>query len=194
MTAQFTNPLDHVRVAAPCSAGWENMRGNEQVRFCDKCSLNVYNLSSLSKRDAERLVMSAEGRLCVRFYRRADGSILTQNCPVGLHALKRRLSRVGKATVSAVLSFLAGIAGVGVLTSGRGETIGESETTLSQSGTEDFNITVGMTTGMDSSWTTEAELEVVDGRMELAPEPVEKWELGDKGLPVPEKSIENRVR
>ncbi|MGH9903811.1 MAG: hypothetical protein ACRD68_18535, partial [Pyrinomonadaceae bacterium] len=41
--------------------------------------------------------------------RRADGSILTQNCPVGLRALKRRMSRMANATISTVLSFLAGV-------------------------------------------------------------------------------------
>lgn len=103
-----TSPLDHVTVAAPCNVGWENMVGNEQVRFCGQCSLNVYNLSGMTKREAEHLVAQTEGRLCIRYYRRADGTILTRNCPVGLRALKRRLSRMARATISAVLSFLAG--------------------------------------------------------------------------------------
>lgn len=104
-----TNPLDYVKIAAPCSADWERMSGTEQVRFCDQCSLHVYNLSGMKKREAESLIASTEGRLCVRFYRRADGTILTDNCPVGLRALKRRLSRIATATVSAVFSFLAGV-------------------------------------------------------------------------------------
>jgi hypothetical protein len=104
-----TSPLDHVTVAAPCNVSWEKMIGNEQVRFCGQCSLNVYNLSGMTKREAEHLVAQTEGRLCIRYYRRADGTILTRNCPVGLRALKRRLSRVARASISAVLSFLAGL-------------------------------------------------------------------------------------
>jgi hypothetical protein len=104
-----TNPLDQVQVAAPCPAEWERMIGTEQVRFCAQCNLNVYNLSELTKREAERLIVQHEGRLCVRYYRRADGTILTRNCPVGLHALRRRLSRLASAVVTMVLSFLAGI-------------------------------------------------------------------------------------
>lgn len=104
-----TSPLDNVHVAAPCRAGWENMAGTERVRFCSECSLNVYNLSAMTKQEAERLIVEAEGRLCVRFYRRADGTMLTKNCPVGLRALKRRLSRVAAATASAILSLFAGI-------------------------------------------------------------------------------------
>jgi hypothetical protein len=104
----FSSPLDNVRVAAPCPADWDQMMGDERVRFCSQCSLNVYNLSGMTKREAESLVTGAEGRLCIRYYRRADGTILTENCPVGLTAIRRRISRITRATLSAVLSFLAG--------------------------------------------------------------------------------------
>jgi hypothetical protein len=105
----YTNPLEHVRVAAPCPAGWEKMVGDERVRYCDRCSLHVYNLSGMTRREAEALVTSSEGRLCVRFYRRADGTILTRNCPVGLSALKRRAAHAATATLTAVLGFFAGL-------------------------------------------------------------------------------------
>ena len=104
-----SSPLDHVRVAAPCPADWNRMTGDEQVRFCAQCSLNVYNLSGMTKQQAEALIMSAEGRLCIRYYQRADGTILTDNCPVGLRALKRRVSRAANAVLSALLAFLAGL-------------------------------------------------------------------------------------
>ena len=107
--ARFSSTLDNVRVAAPCPADWDSMNGNERVRFCGQCQLNVYNLSDMSKADAERLIGQAEGRLCIRYYRRRDGSIITTNCPVGLRALKRRLSRVATAVASSILSFFAGI-------------------------------------------------------------------------------------
>src|SRR5262249_35287043 len=71
--------------------------------------LNVYNLSDMSKAEAERLIGQAEGRLCVRYYKRRDGSIITQNCPVGLRAIKRRLSRIATAVASSLLSFFAAI-------------------------------------------------------------------------------------
>ena len=107
--ARFTTRLDNVRVAAPCSADWDSMFGNERVRLCEQCNLNVYNLSEMSRVEAERLIDQTEGRLCVRFYQRRDGSVITQNCPVGLRAIKRRLSRVATAVASFVLSLMAGI-------------------------------------------------------------------------------------
>jgi len=113
--ARFNNTLDHVRIAAPCKADWDKMFGDERVRFCGQCSLNVYNLSEMTKSDAELLVARTEGRLCVRFYRRTDGSILTRNCPEGLRALKRRLSRVASAVGTALVSFLAGLGFHGIV-------------------------------------------------------------------------------
>ncbi len=103
--SRFLHPLNHVRVAAPCAADWARMHGNDRVRFCDRCNLNVYNLSAMSLRESEQLIMRTEDRLCVRFYRRADGTVLTQNCPVGLHALKRRISKIAGAIFAAVTSF-----------------------------------------------------------------------------------------
>jgi hypothetical protein len=41
----------------------------------------------------------------VRFYRRADGTVITRDCPVGLRALRRRLARV-LATMAAMLTFV----------------------------------------------------------------------------------------
>ena len=61
--ARFNNSLDHVRVAAPCQADWDQMIGSERVRFCGQCSLNVYNLSAMSRSDAESLIARNEGRL-----------------------------------------------------------------------------------------------------------------------------------
>ncbi len=77
----YDNPLEHVKVAEPCPANWDNMCGNEQVRFCGQCNLSVYNLSGMTRHEAEAFVTRAEGRVCVRFFRRADGTILTENLP-----------------------------------------------------------------------------------------------------------------
>jgi hypothetical protein len=106
---RFNSPLDHVRIAAPCDANWDSMFGDERSRFCGQCNLNVYNLSDMTKTEAEQFVARAEGRVCIRYYIRRDGSIITNNCPVGLRKIKRRLSRVATAIGSTVVSFLAGI-------------------------------------------------------------------------------------
>ena len=84
------------------------MYGNGRKRFCGDCKLNVYNLSDMTRQDAENLLLTSEGRLCVRFFRRADGTVLTKNCPVGWQAVKRRVSRVATAVFSIVAGFFGG--------------------------------------------------------------------------------------
>jgi len=106
---RFTNHLKNVRVASPCQADWDEMIGTERVRFCGQCSLNVYNLSAMTRDEAESLIAANEGRLCVRFYRRRDGSIITQDCPVGLRAVRARVSYWLKAVAAAVLTFSAAV-------------------------------------------------------------------------------------
>ena len=104
-----TNPFDSVKIASPCSADWEDMFGDNRTRFCGQCELNVYNLSDMTKREAEALISQSVGRLCVRYFKRNDGTILTSDCPVGLRALKRNFTRLRVAVVSFVLSFFAGL-------------------------------------------------------------------------------------
>lgn len=105
-----TAPLKKIHVASPCPLRWEQMIGNERVRHCSECNLNVYNLSALTARQAEELIASREGRLCVRFYQRADGTVLTQDCPVGFRSVVRRVSRIAGTALSALLgvAFAAG--------------------------------------------------------------------------------------
>jgi hypothetical protein len=87
--------LDRIRIASPCSADWDLMNGDDQVRFCSHCEKHVYNLSAMSRKDAETLLRETGASVCTRFYRRPDGTILTEDCPVGLRAkaghVRRRL-------------------------------------------------------------------------------------------------------
>ena len=109
--ARFSDPLSRVRVASPCTADWDSMIGNDRTRFCSQCELNVFNLSAMTRAEAEHLIANAETRLCVRFYRRRDGSIITQDCPVGLLRLKLRASRIREAVAAALFGFFAGTGG-----------------------------------------------------------------------------------
>jgi hypothetical protein len=106
---RFEGPLNNIKIASPCSADWEGMYGNERKRFCGDCKLNVYNISGMTRKEAESLLEQSEGRLCVRYYRRADGTILTKDCPVGWARVKRRASMIATAALSMIVSFLAGL-------------------------------------------------------------------------------------
>ena len=100
-----TISLQQIEIAAPCDARWEDMQGDHRVRYCRDCELNVYNLSGMREAEVQRLILETEGRLCGRLYRRSDGTILFDNCPLGLRALRKRMAGL-LGRVAAGLAFL----------------------------------------------------------------------------------------
>jgi hypothetical protein len=95
--------LDNVRVASPCNASWDEMLGDDRVRFCTSCEKNVFNLSAMPREAAERLLAERmNGELCVRFYQRADGTVMTQDCPVGVTKKRRKLAVLAAAGAGAM--------------------------------------------------------------------------------------------
>jgi hypothetical protein len=102
--------LDDIRIASPCTASWNAMTGTDAVRFCGECKLNVYNLSDMTAAEAATLVQRAEGRLCVRLYKRKDGTVLTRKCPVGLRATLARASKAAGAALAMILGLFSGVA------------------------------------------------------------------------------------
>ena len=106
---EFDSLLKNIKIASPCSADWNEMYGNERKRFCGDCKLNVYNLSGMTSYDAENLLRNSEGRMCVRFFRRADGTILTADCPVGWAKVKQRLTASATAVFSLVIALFSGV-------------------------------------------------------------------------------------
>jgi hypothetical protein len=101
------DPLGNLRIAAPCPTSWEGMAGDERVRHCSLCSLNVYNFAEMTRAEVSELLLRTEGRICARLYRRADGRVITRDCPTGLRALRQRASRVAAAVVTAMLTLPA---------------------------------------------------------------------------------------
>jgi hypothetical protein len=99
--------LGRIRIAEPCHASWDEMAGDARVRHCTLCSLNVYNFAEMSRDELRDLLLRTEGRLCARLYRRADGTLLTRDCPTGLRALRRRASRIAAALIASLLTLPA---------------------------------------------------------------------------------------
>lgn len=92
-----------LRIASPCTADWDGMAGDDRSRHCAQCNLSVYNFAELTRAEIEELVATREGRLCARLYRRADGTMITKDCPVGFQMKVRRISRIaGVALVGAM--------------------------------------------------------------------------------------------
>ena len=54
------------------------MTGGDRERFCERCALTVHNLSAMTEEDARRLIAGSNGRLCVRYFGRRDGTVINR--------------------------------------------------------------------------------------------------------------------
>ena len=94
-----------LRVAAPCPLRWEEMAGDDRVRFCGQCQQHVYNVESLSPGEVRALVERREGRVCVRLQRRSDGTVITRDCWYAVRRARERLVATGIGLVAAAAGF-----------------------------------------------------------------------------------------
>src|SRR6185436_10349844 len=82
--------LDNLRVATPCTADWNQMTGDDRARHCGDCKKDVFNISGMTRDEAEALLIERAGNLCVRYYERQDGTILLADCEIGVKRRRRR--------------------------------------------------------------------------------------------------------
>ena len=96
-----------INIASPCTADWDSMIGNDQIRFCQHCRLSVHDLSQMSSKEFKRLVAKSEGRLCVRYSR---ANYATPNPVRVFHQIKRRTSLLVASAFTAGLSLSTAVA------------------------------------------------------------------------------------
>jgi hypothetical protein len=82
--------LDQIEIPVRCEVPWDGMRGDDRVRFCDRCHQNVYNIAAMSRVQALALIQGGEGRQCLRLTRRADRTVTTADCRTLLRQARRR--------------------------------------------------------------------------------------------------------
>jgi len=102
--------LNQLRVASPCPVTWADMTGDDRVRHCARCDLNVYNFAELTRQEATELVLRTEGRLCGILHRRTDGTLMLKDCPVGVREAARRAVRFTMRAVAAAIFLSSGVA------------------------------------------------------------------------------------
>jgi len=91
--------IKKVQIATPCLAPWVNMPGDDRVRGCQKCSRNVYNVEVMDEFDLLQMIKQKEGKVDPRVFRRRDGTIITNDCPVSTFALGLRQAKIGFAAL-----------------------------------------------------------------------------------------------
>ena len=82
--------IDRIEIPVPCTVSWDGMKGDHAVRHCGECKQNVYNLASFTRAEAVQLLTAHSGRVCLRIYRRPDGTVLTSDCRERLRAARKR--------------------------------------------------------------------------------------------------------
>ncbi len=134
--------INRLRVAKPCPVPWDSMSGDDRVRRCDSCQLNIFNIEAMTAAEIERLIREREGRLCIRLYRRTDGTVATSDCPVELRAIRRRVGSVAAAAFAMIFGLVAASFGQ----KNDGKPVGDSKInitrTLSADETSSLTVTV----------------------------------------------------
>jgi hypothetical protein len=100
--------FDRLEIASPCNRNWDDMMrtADDRVRACGACDKHVYNVSGMTVDEVDRLILATDGNACVRYYKRADGCILTADCVLGA----RRRARTRYAAAGVVVAMAAGYA------------------------------------------------------------------------------------
>ncbi|MBA3765553.1 MAG: ankyrin repeat domain-containing protein [Acidobacteria bacterium] len=109
MPRNTTTLLDRINISSPCSADWDSMIGNREVRFCLHCSKHVNNLSEMTRKQALELVARSGGQLCLRIVRRPDGRVQVARPDSQLYQIKRRASRLAAGAFTAALSLCSSV-------------------------------------------------------------------------------------
>ncbi|MGD9690125.1 MAG: hypothetical protein AB7K52_10775 [Phycisphaerales bacterium] len=131
--------LEQVRIASPCPARWDDMAGDDRTRHCAQCDLQVHNLSAMTADEAEDLLRrhfapdapfshepddAPPARFCATVFRRADGTILTRDCPVGLARVRARARRAvarGALALGGLIGAALALAGLARSTARQGQ-------------------------------------------------------------------------
>lgn len=97
--------LEDIRIASPCPMEWAAMEGDDRVRHCGECDKQVFNLASMTRAEATELVRTRTRSLCVQLHRRADGRVMTSDCPVGRRQRRMNWALAGAGLLLAVVVY-----------------------------------------------------------------------------------------
>jgi carboxypeptidase family protein len=98
------NLLDRVEITSPCAANWDEMKGTDQIRYCSECQKYVYNLSEMTRREAEAILVNRGNQMCARLIRDLEGQTITVESLPPVRLLGWKPGPVANVVVSALIS------------------------------------------------------------------------------------------
>lgn len=102
-----TIKLEQLSIPNPCANNWEQMVGNDQIRFCTQCNGQVFDLSKMTRKQAEALVTEKQGNLCAKITRHSDGTIQTIDNITNKVSYIQPIAKAASATIFTLMSFSA---------------------------------------------------------------------------------------
>ena len=84
------------------------MEGDAKRRFCSECQHHVHNLSAMSERERADFVAQAQGRVCIAYVLRPDGTMVITTWWTRLAMPFRRVGYAIMAVLSTLLPFVFG--------------------------------------------------------------------------------------
>jgi hypothetical protein len=75
--------FEQIKSVTACPAMWDDMLGDDKVRYCHLCGKQIYSLNELTYEEAEEL------RLRKSIYVRKDRAIMESDCFVGLTSIQK---------------------------------------------------------------------------------------------------------
>ena len=108
--------LERVNVPRPCPVSWESMSGTEKARACAECRRQVYNLSAMSRSEADDLLGRGGERLCITYSRGPDGKIITADRLPAYAPPRRPLASLSVAALAAFIGISHPAAALGART------------------------------------------------------------------------------
>src|SRR5262245_25107516 len=149
------------------------MSGDDKKRFCAQCKLHVHDLSAMTGNEAMAFLRNAgEGRTCVRFHRRADGRVLTRDCPVGL---RRRLRQAWLRAAALIAALWTGTACTRTgAVAGNGSGAAVPRATMGEAVMGDVAAPPAAQQGQPAPVQPPAPVEVLQGKVRLPQQPPKK--------------------
>jgi hypothetical protein len=91
-------PTAPTQNATSCPARFGEMDGDERERMCDRCRKRVYDVDGLSTEEIDALVSKVQPGTTL--FRRADGTLIAGDCPVGRGRTRNALAMVAGGVVA----------------------------------------------------------------------------------------------
>jgi|GEM_PF-4667674 len=90
-----------------CPKLWEQMEGNEKMRFCDVCQKNVHNLSMLNAGERRELLARPGEMPCVAYFKHVDGTPIDVTALPDESPVKETLKKAAVLSLSAAVLMTA---------------------------------------------------------------------------------------